>query len=315
MVHLHARPFLKWAGGKSQLLAELSRRIPPGLEEGAFPVYVEPFVGGGAVFFHFNGLFPFEECHICDINPDLVLAYAVVKHHAESLIRHLEDLESEYLSRDGTGRKAFFSRIREEFNRHNGFTCISDPGNTGIERAATLIFLNRTCFNGLYRVNSRGEFNVPFGEYENPKILNAPLLRVASESLRNTEIHLGDFSIAEPYISDRSFVYFDPPYRPLSGTAFFTQYARSGFADEDQRRLAAFFRECDEKGAKLMLSNSDPKNVDPDDNFFDALYSRFHIARVPAKRMINSNGTKRGEIAEIIITNFAPAVRERTYPV
>ncbi|MBP7411872.1 MAG: Dam family site-specific DNA-(adenine-N6)-methyltransferase, partial [Methanoculleus sp.] len=181
-----------------------------------------------------------------------------------------------------------------------------------IERAGQFIFLNRTCFNGLYRVNSRGGFNVPFGRYQNPTILHEDVLRADAELLRNTTVHLGDFTQSEPHISEGTFVYFDPPYRPLNRTSSFTQYAKGGFTDEEQRRLAAYYARCNARGARLMLSNSDPKNVDPDDEFFDDLYAGYHIDRVPARRMINCDGTGRGEICEIIVTNYDPhAPKER----
>ncbi|HOT02733.1 MAG TPA: DNA adenine methylase [Methanolinea sp.] len=299
-----AKPFLKWAGGKTQLLEEFTKRIPDKLKRGELPIFIEPFVGGGAVFFHFNTQFTFDECHIFDINEELVLAYNVVKNNVDELIELLQGLEKDFLSKDETERKLFYYQIRDEFNRRKSAIHFHSFQREWIERTSQLIFLNRTCFNGLYRVNSQGEFNVPFGRYKKPKILNDGILKADSEKLQNTEIHLGDFAESYRYISDHSFVYFDPPYRPLNGTSFFTQYSRNGFSDLEQKRLAAFFERCDAKQAKLMLSNSDPKNVDPGDDFFDVLYAKYHITRVPAKRMINCDGTKRGEIKEIIVTNY-----------
>jgi len=234
----------------------------------------------------------------------LVLAYNVVKNNVDELIELLQGLEKDFLSKDETERKLFYYQIRDEFNRRKSAIHFHSFQREWIERTSQLIFLNRTCFNGLYRVNSQGEFNVPFGRYKKPKILNDGILKADSEKLQNTEIHLGDFAESYRYISDHSFVYFDPPYRPLNGTSFFTQYSRNGFSDLEQKRLAAFFERCDAKQAKLMLSNSDPKNVDPGDDFFDVLYAKYHITRVPAKRMINCDGTKRGEIKEIIVTNY-----------
>ena len=173
-----------------------------------------------------------------------------------------------------------------------------------MERAGQLIFLNRTCFNGLFRVNSRGGFNVPLGSYKNPTILFEDLLRVDSAVLQNTTIHLGDFMLSEPLVSEDTFVYLDPPYRPLNRTSSFTQYAKGGFDDDDQRRLAEYYARCDAAGARLMLSNSDPKNIDTDDDFFDTLYAPYRVDRVPATRMINSDGAGRGEVNEIIVTNY-----------
>jgi len=307
-----ARPFLKWAGGKAQLLDAFTRRVPQGLHEGTLPIFVEPFMGGGAVYFHFNSIFRFKECHIFDINEELVLAYSVVKNDVRGLIDYLAGISDGYLSKSDAGRKDFYYAMRDTFNRTKGAVNFRQYSEDWIERAGQFIFLNRTCFNGLYRVNSRGGFNVPFGRYQNPTILHEDVLRADAELLRNTTIHLGDFMQSEPYISEETFVYFDPPYRPLNRTSSFTQYAKEGFTDEEQRRLAAYYARCNARGARLMLSNSDPKNVDPDDEFFDDLYAGYHIDRVPARRMINCDGTGRGEIYEIIVTNYDPhAPKER----
>ena len=307
-----ARPFLKWAGGKAQLLDAFTRRVPQGLHEGTLPIFVEPFMGGGAVYFHFNSIFRFKECHIFDINEELVLAYSVVKNDVRGLIDYLAGISDGYLSKSDAGRKDFYYAMRDTFNRTKGVVNFRQYGEDWIERAGQFIFLNRTCFNGLYRVNSRGGFNVPFGRYQNPTILHEDVLRADAELLRNTTVHLGDFTQSEPHISEGTFVYFDPPYRPLNRTSSFTQYAKEGFTDEEQRRLAAYYARCNARGARLMLSNSDPKNVDPDDEFFDDLYAGYHIDRVPARRMINCDGTGRGEICEIIVTNYDPhAPKER----
>jgi DNA adenine methylase len=173
-----------------------------------------------------------------------------------------------------------------------------------VERIAALIFLNRTCYNGLYRVNSRGVFNVPFGKYRNPRILDEAGLLAASAVLGNTGVHLGDFTLCAPYVDEATFVYLDPPYRPISRTSSFTSYARGGFSEGDQRRLAVLFRALDQKGARLMLSNSDPKNRSPKETFFEDLYEGYRIERVPARRSINSVGRGRGAITELIIRNY-----------
>ena len=301
-----ARPFLKWAGGKSQLLDAFTKRAPRELDEGTLPVFVEPFVGGGAVYFHFNGTFRFRECHIFDINEELILAYSVVKNDVCALVDHLAGISDDYHSKDDAGQKDFYYAMRDTFNRMRETIDFTQYGEGWIERAGQLIFLNRTCFNGLYRVNSRGGFNVPFGRYRNPTILHEGVLRADAELLKNTTIHHGDFVQSEPCISKETFVYLDPPYRPLNRTSSFTQYAKGGFTDEDQRRLASYYARCSARGARLMLSNSDPKNIDPDDAFFDDLYAGYHIDRVPARRMINSDGAGRGEIFEIIVMNYDP---------
>lgn len=295
---------MKWAGGKNQLLGEFEKRIPAELKEGGLSTFIEPFVGGRAVFFDFNSVFEFSKCHIFDINEELFLAYRVVRDDVDSLIDHLGELSSRYLSRNDTLRKEFFYQIRDEFNKTKAEIDLNRFESSWTNRVAHLIFLNRTCFNGLFRENSRGEFNVPSGRYKNPKILNADLLIVDSEVLQNTKIHCGDFASSAPHISGTSFVYFDPPYRPLNQTSSFTGYTQDGFNDDEQRRLARFFKECDRTGARLMLSNSDPKNIDPDDDFLDTIYAEYRIERVPAKRMINCDRKKRGEINEIIVTNY-----------
>jgi len=304
MAKADARPFLKWAGGKTQLLDAFTGRIPEGLADGEISTFVEPFVGGGAVFFHFNTLFPFEKCHIFDVNEELVLAYTVVKRDVDALIEDLSALTGEFLAHDDEGRRDYFYALRTEFNRTKQDITFKRYGKAWISRAARLIFLNRTCYNGLFRVNSRGAFNAPFGRYKNPRIVYPEVLRACAAALENTEIHHGDFERSLRYIDKKSFVYFDPPYRPLSATASFTGYAKGGFDDAGQQRLAAFYARCDRRGAKAMLSNSDPKNIDPDDDFFDRLYAKFTIERVPARRMINSDARGRGEITEIVVTNY-----------
>ena len=306
MAPFPAKPFLKWAGGKTQLLGELARLVPRELKEGKIEVFVEPFVGGGAFFFHLMRRYTFDECHIFDINLELVVAYTVVRDQVEDLIGALQGIEDEFLSLDDPSRKAFYYQVREDFNTGKASFNYRRPGRKGIERTAALLFLNRTCYNGLYRENRKGEFNVPYGSYRNPKILYGDLLRADSEMLRDTSIHLGDFTRSRRYISDSTFVYFDPPYRPLNHTSSFTHYSPHGFDDMEQERLAAYFRECDARKACLMLSNSDPKNTNPCDEFFDRLYGNYHITRVFAKRAINRDGSGRKEVHEIIVTNYKP---------
>jgi DNA adenine methylase len=299
-----ARPFLKWAGGKTQLLDEFAKRLPGELGDGSVTRYVEPFVGGGAMFFALNRRFSFNTCYIGDANDELVLAYRVIKRAVKKLIAELAALESAYLAKSDRERELFFYQVRNLFNEDVSETNFQRYGPGWIERAAQILFLNRTCYNGLFRVNRRGEFNVPYGRYKNPTILDEENLNDVARVLKTTRIHLGDFTTCRKYVDDRTFVYFDPPYRPLNLTSSFTSYSRNGFSEADQVRLADLFRELDEKGAKIMLSNSDPKNEDPNDTFFDDLYADYTIERVPAKRMINSNGARRGEVNELIVTNY-----------
>lgn len=299
-----ARPFLKWAGGKTQLLEEFDKRLPADLDAGTITKYVEPFIGGGAVFFHLNRQFSFEQCSVCDVNEELVLAYRAIKRSVRNVISELARLESEFLSRSATDRERFYYDVRTSFNRQLPEIDFQRYSHEWVERAAQIIFLNRTCYNGLFRVNRSGEFNVPFGRYKNPDILNEGNLNAVASVLKSTNVLRGDFTTCRKYVDDRTFVYFDPPYRPLNRTSSFTSYSRQGFSDADQIRLAKLFRELDAKGALLMLSNSDPRNEDPDDTFFDDLYAGHTIERVPAKRMINCNGARRGDVNELIITNY-----------
>ncbi len=298
------KPFLKWAGGKTQLLDAFECRFPRELKDRRLSRYVEPFVGGGAVFFAINQKYGFETSHICDSNEELILAYRVVKTKVDALIDTLRLLEMNYYETPVEERSTLFYSIREDFNIRRKKTDFKHYHSSWIQRTAELIFLNHTCYNGLFRVNSQGRFNVPFGRYKNPGILDEYTLTEASASLQNTEISTGDFTTCEKFVDDDTFVYLDPPYRPLNRTSKFTSYSKTGFSDADQVRLAEFFKTIDHRGAKVMLSNSDPKNEDPDDSFFDSLYSGYQVDRVPAKRTINCNGERRGDISELIITNY-----------
>ena len=286
-----AKPFLKWAGGKGQLIEEIDARLPKReIQAGEIDTYVEPFVGGGAVFFHVaQNYHDIERFYLFDVNEDLVNCYNAVKENVGTLIDQLNALQRKFLRKDQSQRKEFYYRMRDDFNSDR------DP--------AKLIFLNKTCYNGLYRVNRKGEFNVPFGGYEKPAICDAKNLRIVSEVLQKADIICGDFEESATYINDKTFVYFDPPYRPLSRTASFTSYAKEDFDERSQIRLAEFCRRVDGKGAKFLLSNSDPKNEDPSDRFFEDHYEGFTIERVKAVRAINCKGSCRGEINEVLITN------------
>jgi DNA adenine methylase len=300
----HARPFLKWAGGKTQLLAQISRRLPVQMKNGEISTYVEPFVGGGAVFFYLSRNFSFDHSTISDANEELIMAYRVIKKSTKKLICELEFLESVYLSKNIEDRERLYYQVRESFNRKKPETDFQKYHTDWVFRAAQCIFLNHCGYNGLFRMNRKGEFNVPFGRYKSPQILNRENLRAVSALLKKTTVIQGDFTRCRKWVDDTSFVYLDPPYRPLNTTSSFTSYSKDSFSDPDQRRLAGLFRELDTKGAKIMLSNSDPGNEKPGDSFFDELYADYTIERVPAKRSINCNGARRGEINELIITNY-----------
>jgi DNA adenine methylase len=301
---LKAKPFLKWAGGKGQLLDEFVRFYPNELKNLEINQFYEPFIGGGAVFFDVVQRYNIKSAIICDINKELILTYKVVRKDVTGLIQHLEKYQKQYEKLDDQKQAEYFYTVRKDFNYQCGSTNFNRYSKKWIARAAQTIFLNRTCFNGLFRFNSKGEFNVPQGRYKNPKILDAQNLQKVSEILQIAEIKQADFKEVEKNIKENSFVYFDPPYRPISKTSGFTSYSTNPFGDEQQIELSELFHRLDKKGLKLMLSNSDPKNTDPGDDFFDKIYKGHHIFRVPAKRIINSNAAKRHNVNEIVVTNY-----------
>lgn len=290
-----AKPFLKWVGGKGQLLGEIQRYYP--FSDPSMTSYVEPFVGGGAVLFDVLSKHNELEVYISDTNAELVNAYQVVKANVHELIACLQKLQAEFWQLTLAERKLYYLRQREYYNS------IVDSEKI-VERAALLIFLNKTCFNGLYRVNRQGYFNVPMGAYKQPLICDNNNLLAASQLLQGVKIACASYKIAEKYIDEHTFAYFDPPYRPLSNSASFTAYTKEMFDDSDQKELADFVKVMSERGAKVLLSNSDPKNIDTADDFFERIYADFIIKRVPAKRLINSKASLRGEITEILVSNF-----------
>ncbi len=300
-----AHPFLKWAGGKRQLLGQLESHFPPELENGALTRYVEPFIGSGAVFFKVFQSYPLRECLISDVNPELILVYRAIQRAVEGLIAQLGEIESRYLVLDETERRKFYYQIREQYNDQRNSVDYDRYESAWASRAALMIFLNRTGYNGLFRLNSKGEYNVPCGRYKNPRILDADNLRRVSAVLNQVTIHYGDFEAVADFVDHNTLAYFDPPYRPLSETAHFTTYSKEVFDDQQQLRLADFYRHLDAKGAKLMLSNSDPHNIDPQDDFFERAYRGFRIERLQAKRNINRDPEKRGPISELLILNYA----------
>lgn len=300
-----AKPFLKWAGGKSQLLAQFEGLYPSELKRGKIKHYIEPFIGGGAVFFEIARKYDIASASIYDVNPELILVYQVIQKDVEKLIGEVGNISRDYHRLTEGDRKAFYFQIRDRYNSQRADINFRQYSDNWIAMAAMLIGLNRTCFNGLFRLNSKGEFNVPPGRYKNPKILDAQNLRAVSELLQIAEIEVGDFEACENAIKPGTFIYFDPPYRPISKTANFNSYSTFEFDDNQQIRLAHFFRKLDRNHeVKMMLSNSEPKNEDPTDEFFEELYKGFNIHRVSAHRMINSNAKKRGQIDELVITNY-----------
>ena len=292
-----AKPFIKWAGGKTQLLTQFENILPHNLEEAEHFTYIEPFVGGGAMLFHMLQKYTnIGRVIINDINPNLITAYRVIRDTPERLITDLKMLQREFRQNSNEeARKEYFLRIRKSYNEdtHNDVT------NT-----AMFIFLNRTCFNGLYRVNSKGYFNVPFGKYTNPTICDEELLLEDSKILQNVEILCGDYTLIERYVDNNTFIYFDPPYRPLSTTSSFTSYSKENFDDTEQTRLAHFFARLSRYGCKMMLSNSDCCAQNPNDTFFENLYGNFIIDKVHASRFVNAIPSKRGKLTEILARNY-----------
>jgi len=301
-----AKPFLKWAGGKRQLLSQLEARFPADLINGEITRYAEPFVGSGALFFMIYQTYPIKECFLADINSELILVYKTIQADVSGLIKRLGKIEKQYLDLDSQQRRDFYYQVREEYNQHAQFTQYINFETDWILRAAQMLFLNRTGYNGLFRLNSKGAFNVPFGRYKNPRILDDENLRRVAELLKDISIQSGDFEQIADFVNNQTLVYFDPPYRPISTTAHFTSYSKERFDDAQQLRLADFYRFLDSKGAKLMLSNSDPHNVDPGDDFFEDAYHGFRIERLKARRNINRAADKRGEICELLILNYFP---------
>jgi len=294
-----AKPFIKWVGGKTQLLDDIKKSLPKDLDKREGLTYVEPFVGGGAVLFWILQEYPnITRAVINDINAELICTYRVIKNDVDSLIAELSRLQAEYLPLSAEDRKEYYLAQRALFNTKN---------TTDVQTAALFIFLNRTCFNGLYRVNSKGEFNVPHGKYSNPRICDEATLKADSVLLQKVEILCGDFAQTGEYAGQNVLYYFDPPYRPLTETSAFTSYATGGFDDAEQTRLRDFCDEIARNKSMFVASNSDPKNVDSEDRFFDKLYEMFNIKRVSAARMINSKADGRGAISEIMISNVANA--------
>lgn len=298
-----AKPFLKWAGGKGQLIGQIDPFFASIFSRKPIRRYIEPFIGGGAVFFHVVQKYHPAEVLIADINPELILAYTCIQKYVSSLLAVLKDLQAGYHAMFEDERRDFYYKIRDEFNEKRGEIDYSIFSSNWVERTAQIIFLNHTCYNGLFRVNSQGEFNVPFGRYKNPQICDPHNLKQVSGCLQDSTILYRDFTEIEPFVEPDTLVYFDPPYRPISQTANFRAYSKDTFDDAEQHRLAAFYRKLDQKGAALLLSNSDPKNLDPADDFFEQAYRGFRIERVSAHRNINSKAGRRGPIQELLIMN------------
>lgn len=294
---MKAKPFIKWVGGKTQLIEQLEALLPADFDTWENVTYIEPFVGGGAMLFymlqtHSN----IKSAIINDINGDLTTCYRIVRDNPSELISALKSLQRDYYAlRSEEDRKQFFIQHRDEFN-----TKMLDP----IRNTTLFFFLNRTCFNGLYRVNKAGLFNVPFGRYETPMICDANTIYADSKLLQNVEILTGDYQQTLGHARGNTLFYFDPPYRPLSNTSSFNDYAKEAFNDPAQRRLKEFCDQVEQAGYKFMLSNSDCFNTPLKDRFFEDLYLDYYIDRVWASRSVNANPAKRGKLQEILVHNY-----------
>lgn len=285
-----AKPFLKWAGGKTKLIPHIKKNLPENID-----TYIEPFVGGGAILFWvLNEHKEIKNVVINDLNETLMKSYEVIKKYPTELIVQLSDIQKKY-NNPKFHQFTIYSQIRDEFNKKR---------QDDITQTSFLIFLNKTCFNGLFRINKNNEFNVPFGKYKNPKICDDQNIIEVSKLLQKVNIVNGDFTQTINYISGNSLFYFDPPYKPISKTSSFNSFTKTNFDDSDQIRLKLFCDELNKKNVKFILSNSDLKNFNEDDDFFDKLYEKYDIKRVSMTRPINSVSSKRGEINELLIKNF-----------
>ena len=295
---IECKPFIKWVGRKGQLLSEINKLYPVELGKN-INKYAEIFVGGGAVLFDILSKYKLDEVCISDKNLELINTYKSIRDDVGILIKLLKEMEEQYTSLNNENRKLYYYEKRREYNNLK----INIEENN-IEKAVLFIFLNKTCFNGLYRVNKKGEFNVPIGTYKKPKICDEENLKNVSMALKKVKIVYADYRESEEFIDNKTFVYIDPPYRPLNITSSFTSYTENDFSDEEQIELAEYIDILNKKGAKIVISNSDPKNNNIDDNFFDELYKNYNINRVKATRMLNSNASLRGAINELLITNY-----------
>ena len=295
------KPFLKWVGGKTQIMQDLIKNLPDNISD--IDTYVEPFIGGGSVLFnlipYFNNI---HNITIMDINDKLINVYQQIKDNPNELIEQLNELQNTYYNfTDLTNKEIFY------YNNRNKFNDINTLKTEKIYHAALFIFLNKTGFNGLYRENSKGLLNVPWNKSNKPTICDKDNILNVHNFLTQYNVNIinASYDTCLKYIKNNStFVYFDPPYRPITKSSAFTAYTKSGFNDDSQKHLKTICDKINEKHCYFMLSNSDPKNTNIEDSFFDDLYSDYNILRVKARRNINSDGNNRGCINEILVKNY-----------
>jgi DNA adenine methylase len=302
-----AKPFVKWAGGKRQLLGKLTDTLPQNIDTTIPGNYAEPFVGGGAMMFKLFEMKLIEKAVICDFNEELILVYKTIKEDVVGLIQELSTLKKEYDSLELDARRELYFQLRDEFNNSKKTTDFSNFNSKWLKRASLFIFLNKTGFNGLYRVNKSGYFNVPPSNMADKDFVQKENLLQVSAVLANVTILHGDYQKCGEYLEKDWFVYFDPPYRPISATSFTTYSSHKWGGDKEQIRLADFCKELNEISVNILVSNSDPKQVNADDDFFETNYpasNGFKIQSVDAIRSINSKGDGRGKVKELLISNF-----------
>jgi len=291
------KPFVKWAGGKGSLVKHLSAHLPDNFRDKRNVTYVEPFVGGGAMLFymltHFTNI---RRVVINDINEDLIFCYKLIKNTPQTLIEQLKRIANEYLQLSNMDEKSrYYYKVRDKYNSKE---------TIDEEKAAYFMFLNKTCFNGLYRVNTCGKFNVPFGKYKNPTICDDKLILADHELLKKVDIYAGDYSEIMRFLGKGyNYIYIDPPYRPLSGTAYFKEYSHNVFDDKEQEKLKIFCDIMTARGCKIMQSNSNSMD-DDGESYFAKLYQGYHITQIEAHRYINAHVGKRNKETELLIMNY-----------
>ena len=299
--NFYAKPFLKWAGGKRQLVNEIEERLPVNFKKPKEDlIYYEPFLGGGSVFFYLKNHYTIKKSVISDINPELMLTYKCIQKKPEDLKNELKKMKKEYSDRKTfENKKNYYNDIRTLFNDNISEINLNEK-DIDVKRAAQTIFLNKTCFNGLFRVNKEGKFNVPMGKYKKPSIYDPDNIDEVHRVLNdNVTIKIQDYQDIEKDVEKNSFVYLDPPYRPISKTSSFTDYSKNGFGEDDQINLCKFIQRLTKNDVNIMLSNSQTN-----DGFFEKYYAKQKRHPVKARRYINSNPKKRNEINELIITNY-----------
>ena len=297
-VFIRPKPFLKWAGGKDRLFNQLRQYLP--IELSQVQNYYEPFLGSGAVFFNLVQNFSFKNVILSDINEELILVYKVIQNNVGELMQMIDQYKHKYSRLSDIDKEKFYYEMRNSYNIQRFNINHKKYSDTWIPRAAQMIFLNKTCYNGLYRQNIRGEFNVPFGKNYNPTIYSPINMELIAQLFNNVEIKTTDFESILNAVEDNSFIYLDPPYRPITKTANFTDYYKSGFTEKDNKRLMNSLNILNKRKIKFMLNNSFPLN----DNYLAEYYSNYNVSVISANRIMSSIPDRRCKVSEIVVTNY-----------